>query len=225
MSIVRRYTCASIDIGVINLALCVTEFVEECDGTFTFHLVHVERVRIGRMSETTHRLSKNLLSFYNASDALNRRKLDYVFIEQQVSRASKNTALAYVTMAYFETRSMCCTGDDDGIGVIFVSPKSKFKAVKYVFKEEVLASIDFGRRGKELKRLSVDVARLLFTTFDVEVGLRALNEHSAKLDDVSDAFLQSFAFFLEKFPSTSRSRSSFIGVEEHRKSKNAYKQA
>lgn len=84
--------CASIDIGVTNLAFCVTEFTERCDGMFGFNLVHVERAR--RMSETFHCLGKKLLSFYSTNDALKNGKLDYVFIGQQLSRAVKNSALA-----------------------------------------------------------------------------------------------------------------------------------
>jgi len=220
----QKYRCASIDIGVVNLAFCVTEFTARPDGTFSFDLVHVQRVKIGNMTETIHNLGKKLLSFYSSNDALQNERLDYVFIEQQLSRAVKNNALAYVTMAYFETKRLIC----DGNTTVFVSPKKKFTAVQYVFSEDLLHPINFDRNGKELKKLSVEVARLLFVKFRVEVGLDALIKYGTKLDDVSDVFLQSFAFFLEKVPLKSAARggrSFLIGVEEHGQSEHADEQA
>lgn len=210
----QKYRCASIDIGVVNLAFCVTEFVEQYDGTFAFDLVHVQRVKIGNTKETMNVLGKKLLAFYNANDALQEERLDYVFIEQQLSRAVKNIVLAYVTMAYFETKRL---DSDDSTMIVFVSPRNKFKAVRYAFSEDLLKPLNFDRSGRELKKLSVEVARLLFIRFKVYVGLDALTKYGTKLDDVSDVFLQSFAFFLEKFPlkSAAHGRSSFIGVEEH----------
>lgn len=222
---IQTYRCASIDIGVVNLAFCVTEFSSRIDGTFDFDLVHVQRVKIGNIRETLHDLGKKLLSFFSASDALQHEKLDYVFIEQQLSRAVKNIVLSYITMAYFETKGIGCS---DSATISFVSPKNKFAAVRYAFPEGVLSSINFERRGRELKKLTVEVARLLFTTFDVKVGLEAMTKYGTKLDDVSDVFLQSFAFFLEKFPSKLGARgggSSFIRVEENRQSKDADEQA
>ena len=91
-------------------------------------------------------------------------------------------------------------------------------------------SVDFERHGRALKKQSVDIARFLFTRYNVTAGLKALEEYKAKPDDVSDVFLQSFAFFLEKFPllRLTRERSgtvSFIGVEEHGQREDADKQA
>ena len=228
MTNARLYRCASIDIGVVNLALCVTEFSEKNDGTFEFSLEHVERCTIGRMRDTIHVLGKKLLAFYTTNDALNGDKMDYVFIEQQLSRASKNIALAHITMAYFETRNFCCDGED--AKVVFVSPKNKFKAVRVAFPAGFFDSVDFERHGRALKKQSVDIARFLFTRYNVTAGLKALEEYKAKPDDVSDVFLQSFAFFLEKFPllRLTRERSgtvSFIGVEEHGQREDADKQA
>lgn len=227
--ITKTYRCASIDIGVVNLAFCVTEFVERDDGKFGFNLVHVERARIGSMNETIHGLGKKLISFYASNEAIKNNVFDFVFIEQQLSRAVKNIVLAYVTMAYFETRSL---GDDtttpSPTTVVFVPPKSKFKAVKYAFAKDVLKSINFERRGRELKKLSVEIAKLLFGVFSVEIGLDALCKYKTKLDDVSDVFLQSFAFFLEKTANNSTvtgGRTWFVGVEEDREGEDADEQA
>lgn len=70
--------------------------------------------------------------------------------------------------------------------------------------------VNFERRGRELKKMSVEIARLLFTTFRVDIGLKALTEYRTKLDDVSDVFLQSFAFFLEN------SHQNQLGAAEER---------
>ncbi|CAM9132343.1 unnamed protein product [Hapterophycus canaliculatus] len=214
MATSTKYRCA-IDIGVINIAFCVIEFTEACDGTFTFELVHMERATIGDAKETIHVLGKKLLSFYSTNDALQQKKLDYVFIEQQLSRAVKNIVLAYVTIAYFETK---CLGKDNTT-IVFASPKSKFKAVRYAFHEDVLDSINFNCHGRELKKLSVRIAQVVFKRFGVKVRLDSLIRYKTKLDDVSDVFLQSFVFFLEKFPSKSRGHqrrlSLFVGIEEN----------
>ncbi|CAM9094486.1 unnamed protein product [Ectocarpus sp. 12 AP-2014] len=221
------YRCASIDIGVINLAFCVTEFTEKLDGTFAFSLVHVEHTRIGNTSETIHELAKKLLGVYSTSEALKYSTLDFVFIEQQLSRAVRNTALAYVSMAYFETLNAATTGPNGHTRVVFVPPKNKFRAVRYAFPDFVFHSINFERRGRELKKLSVEISRMLFDTFEVTVGLDAFTKFKTKLDDVSDVFLQSFAFFLTMFPSRSARGNgrSFIGVEQHRQSEDADEKA
>lgn len=221
----QNYRCASIDIGVVNLAFCVIEFVSTTDGSFDFDLVHVQRVKIGNMRETMDVLGRKLLAFFSTSDALQEASLDYVFIEQQLSRAVKNIVLSYITMAYFETKRIGCSSSTK---IYFVPPKNKFAAVRYAFSEDVVSSINFQRSGRELKNLSVEVARLLFTKFHVRVGLDALTKYGTKLDDVSDAFLQSFAFFLEKFPSklsSGRGRSSFIGIEQEGQSEHADEKA
>ena len=57
------FRCASIDIGVVNLAFCVIEFIETRDGTFAFNLIHMERARIGSMRETMDAVGKKLLPF------------------------------------------------------------------------------------------------------------------------------------------------------------------
>lgn len=222
LSSCAMYRCASIDIGVVNLALCVTEFTERNDGTFGFNLVHIQRATIGRMCDTIHVLGKKLLSFYTTNDALNNDKMDYIFIEQQLSRASKNIALAHITMAYFETRNLCF--DNDDAKIVFVSPKKKFMAVKHAFPSSFFDSIDFERHGRALKKQSVDVAKFLFESYNVTTGLEALDQYKSKPDDVSDVFLQSFAFFLEK-SLRGKGAVSLVGVEEHGQGEDADKQA
>jgi len=211
-TILKTYRCASIDIGVLNLAFCVMEFTEVADGTFGFDLVHIERARIGSTNETIHRLGKKLVNFYADNEALKGQVFDFIFIEQQLSRAVKNYVLAYVTMTYFETINLEQTVSSTK--VVFVSPKNKFKAVRHTFSKQLLNSIDFERQGRELKKLSVEIAKLLFGSFGVEVGLYALRDYKTKLDDVSDVFLQSFAFFLDKKNSSDTGRSWFIGGKE-----------
>ena len=220
MTTSATYRCASIDIGVINLAFCVIDFTEACDGTFTFDLVHLERACIGEVNQTIHALGKNLLLFYSTNDVLNAEKLDYVFIEQQLSRAVKNIVLSHVTMAYFETKCL----DGYNTRIIFVPPKNKFKAVTYAFHEDVFDSINLDCHGRELKSLSVKMASAIFTRFRVKVGLDGLVKYKTKTDDISDVFLQSFSFFFEKFPPRSRGRGGLcrlVGVEEDGQSENA----
>ncbi|CAM9204671.1 unnamed protein product [Pylaiella littoralis] len=222
------YRCASIDIGVVNLALCVTEFTELGDGKFRFNVTHLERASIGSPSETMHVLGRKLVKFYAGNKALAGRSFDFVFIEQQLSRAVKNYVLSYVTLSYFETVNVTVDRPDRpaaAAAVVFVSPKNKFRAVRHAFPEAALRSIDFERRGRGLKKLSVEIARLLFDAFAVDVGLKALREYGSKLDDISDVFLQSFAFFLNKKVSRDREAPWFISVEEHAEGKDPEEQA
>jgi len=194
VEIVKTYRCASIDIGVINLAFCIIEFYEMSDETFEFDLIHVERATIGSMKESIHRLGTKLIEFYANNEKINENVLDYVFIEQQLARAIKNCLLSYVTMTYFETMAL---RDDTCTNVQFVPPKAKFQAVKDAFGPDSLSTINFDRKGRELKKLSVEIARVLFDEFSVTVGLQAMKDYRSKLDDVSDVFLQSFALFLK----------------------------
>lgn len=225
----NRFTCASIDIGVVNLAFCVTEFVARQDGTFGFNLLHIERVRIGSMKDSIQVLSKRLVAFYNGSEALNTGALDFVFIEQQLCRAVKNTALSFVSMAYFETRSILGKVESR-TSVQFVSPKNKFRAVRCAFPEEVLSPINFEGRGRDLKKLSVLVAAKLFEAYSVRAGTEAMAKYGSKLDDVSDVFLQSFAFFLSSFFPRELGRGTtggacFIRVNENREGEHANEEA
>lgn len=223
MTTSTRYRCASIDIGVINLAFCVIDFTEACDGTFSFDLVHAERACIGSVDQTIHALGKKLLLFYSTRDVLKAEKLDYVFIEQQLSRAVKNIVLAHVTMAYFETKCL----DGDNTRIVFVPPKKKFKAVTHAFSEDVFDSIKLDCSGRELKSLSVKIASAIFTRFRVKVGLDSLAKYKTKPDDICDVFLQSFSFFLERFPPTSRGPGglcSLIRVKEDRQCEDANKE-
>lgn len=94
--------------------------------------------------------------------------------------------LAYVAMNGVETLNIERPGPSPE--VVFVSPKNKFKAVRHVFSENILCSIDSERQGRELKSLSLEITKLSFDTFVVEVGLNSLRELGTKLDDVSDVF-------------------------------------
>ena len=59
--------------------------------------------------------------------------------------------------------------------------------------------------SKDLKKLSIKIAREVFTEWNVTKGIEALEKYKPKLDDVADVFLQSFAVFLEKYTSGNKS--------------------
>lgn len=174
----------SIDIGIINLCFCIMDFVGD-----EFELVHVEKVSIGKMRDTAHKLSQSLVDFLRSSEAINEKPLDYVFVESQMSRAIKNTILAYTTVTYFYTSK-------PGVHIQFIPPRAKFTAIEAYF-PGVVESQDMILRSKskDLKKLSIEIARNIFTEMNITTGLEAMAKYKPKLDDVADVFLQAFSVY------------------------------
>lgn len=185
----------SIDVGIINLAFCITDFYEGEDEVM-FELVHVEKVQIGTMKQKAHVLVESVVDFFRESDAINEKPIDYIYLEQQLSRAIKNCILGYAIMTYFYTESRISMS---GTSMSFVAPRKKFTAIRAAMEGcGCLDDIDFDKSGsRELKKLSIEVAKKVFHYFGVERGLRAVEMYKPKLDDVCDVFLQSFSLFLE----------------------------
>jgi len=195
----------SIDIGIVSYSFCIVDFQHD-----DFELVHIEKTAIGTMKQTAHVLAEALVDFLRSSDAINEKPIDYIYIENQLSRAIKNTILAYATMTYFYTEARIAQSD---VQIRFVAPRAKFQAIDAYFPGAV-ESQDMVLRSnsKDLKKLSVRIARDVFTALNVTKGLEALERYKPKLDDVCDVFLQSFAVFLDKYrgegnPLKSRRRS------------------
>lgn len=195
----------SIDIGIVSYSFCIVDFRHD-----DFELVHIEKTAIGTMKQTAHVLAEALVDFLRSSEPINEKPIDYIYIENQLSRAIKNTILAYATMTYFYTEARIAQSD---VEIRFVAPRAKFQAIDAYFPGAV-ESQDMVLRSnsKDLKKLSVKIARDVFTALDVTKGLEALEKYKPKLDDVCDVFLQSFAVFLDKYrgegnPLRSRRRS------------------
>lgn len=182
----------SIDVGVINFCFCITDFEE--DG---FELVHIEKVAIGTVKQTAHVLTKALIEFLRGSDAINEKPIHYVYVENQMARAIRNTILGYATVSYFYTESLIAQSD---VHIQFVQPRMKFNAIETYF-PGVVGSQEMVCRSntKDLKKLSIQIARGIFTEIGVTKGLEAMDKYKPKLDDVADVFLQSFAVFLDKY--------------------------
>lgn len=184
----------SIDLGIINFCFCIVDFTE--DG---FDLIHVEKTSIGNVKQTAFMLTTSLVDFLRSSDAINEKHIDYIFIENQVSRNIKSTILSYATMTYFYTEKSIARSD---VQIQFVPPRMKFNAIETNF-PWIIESMDMICRSnsKDLKKLSVKIAKEIFTEMNISKGLEALDKYKPKLDDVADVFLQSFSVFLEKYNS------------------------
>lgn len=182
----------SVDVGIVSYSFCIVDFEE--DG---FELVHIEKVAIGTVKETAHVLAEALVDFLRSSEAINDKPIHYIFCEAQMARAIKNTILAYATLTYFYTEAQITQSD---VHMQFVPPRVKFQAIDAYF-PGVVESQDMicKTASKDLKKLSVKIARDVFTELNVVKGLEALAKYKPKLDDVSDVFLQSFAVFLDKY--------------------------
>jgi hypothetical protein len=194
----KRIRVASFDVGVVNLAYAVVDFVfyegEDDADTWEFDVIKIIKTRIGNVKETVHVLSRRLLEVLHDDEDL--KTADYCFIERQVSRSIKNTVLSFTISSYFEIKSF-----DRNLTVQFIAPLAKFEAVKKAFvdNKEIFKTIDFDRHGRELKKLTVEIAKCIFEEY-------ALTEYSdmirteKKKDDIADSILQAFALFLDKAP-------------------------
>ena len=183
----------SIDIGYVNLAYCIVDFNIE---QHTFNLVHTEKARIGEKKHTCCTLSTALMNFFNDIEILD-DNIDYVLIENQVSRSTKNTTLGYSSFAHFYTRSLYA--DHDMI-VKFISPRDKFKAVENYIPGtlEKYETDSTTAKSADLKKLSILICKDLCNDYKLEKGLEALKVYKKK-DDLSDVLLQSFAFDMPKY--------------------------
>ena len=189
----------SVDIGIKNLAFCVTDFNMDEN---TFDLVCVEKACIGNVKQTCNTLTIALIDFMKSSESIHSKPLDYVIIENQVSRSIKNTVLGYACFSYFYTMSQI---DNHGTCVEFISPRNKFKAIEAYF-PGILSKYETDHSkapSAALKKLSVKIAKDVFTEMDIQTGLEAMAAFKPKLDDVSDVFIQSFGIFLKKDPKES----------------------
>ena len=183
----------SIDIGIVNLAYCIVEFDIE---NHEFDLIHVEKTSIGHMKQNCQVLAVELINFMNSCEKINDKPLDYILIENQISRSIKNTVLGYACYSYFYTKSQLT---DNGSEVRFISPINKFKAIDSYFPGllERYGTDQTKAYSKDLKKLSVEISKDVFEELDVTKGLEAMKELKKK-DDASDVFLQSFGIFLDK---------------------------
>lgn len=188
----ERTRVLSVDIGIKNLSFCIVDFDND-----EFDLVHVEKVAIGTMNQTSFVLTKALVDFIRSSDAINEKPIDYIFCENQLSRAVKNTVLSYALVTYFYTEASI---SGCNVHIQFVPPRVKFSAINAYF-PGVVESQDIvcRARSKDLKKLSVSIASELFHGMDVAKGIEAMERYHPKLDDIADVFLQSFAVFLDKY--------------------------
>lgn len=182
----------SIDIGIINFCFCIVDFRDD-----EFELVHIEKAAIGTMKQTAFELSTALIDFLRSSAAINEAPIHHIYIEQQLRVAPRNTILAYTATSYFYTEATIAGSD---VHIQFVPPRVKFSAIEAYFPGAVESQELVCRsQSKDLKKLSIKIARSVFTDLNVTKGLEAVAKYSPKLDDISDVFLQSFAVFLDKY--------------------------
>lgn len=181
----------SIDVGYLNCCFCIVDFQDD-----EFELVHIEKVAIGTSKKTAHVLTTALVDFFRSSEAINQKPIHYTYVESQLSRAVKNTILSYATLTYFYTES--CFAHSD-VHIQLVPSPLKFSAIDAYF-PGVVESQDVicPTNSKDLKKLSIKIARDMFTEMNITKGIEAINLYSPKLDDVADVFLQSFEVFLGK---------------------------
>ena len=151
----------SIDVGIVNYSFCIVDFEED-----EFELVHIEKVAIGTVKQTAHVSADALVDFLRSSEAINEKPIHYIFCEAQMSRAIKNTILAYATVTYFYTEKSISQSDVHNIQ--FVPPRVKFQAIDAYF-PSVVESQDMicKTASKDLKKLSVKIARGVFTELNV----------------------------------------------------------
>ncbi len=182
----------SIDVGIVNFCFCIVDFRDD-----EFDLVHVEKASIGTARQTAHDLTRSLVDFLRASEAINEKPINFVFFEAQMSRAIKNTILSYAAVTFFYTRSGTERSD---VHIQFVQPRAKFRAIEEYFPGVVESQEMVCRaNSRDLKKMSVQIARGIFTELNITRGLEALEKYKPKHDDVADVFLQSFAVYLEGY--------------------------
>ena len=178
----------SIDVGKGNYAICATTF----DDSHKF--VRVQRLESWCIGDTkatpASGLIDRLLAKFQQWEYV--ETPDVVLIEQQMRGAHINLALAFASYTYFKTRFPNAT-------VKFVPPGNKFKFYeKYVTFEDPLlvaelSSVKTPLDYTQRKRYAVKLAEaILKETHQPNLG--TFTDNKKKMDDIADAFLQSFCF-------------------------------
>ena len=139
------------------------------------------------MKQTCVVLASSLIDFLDSSEVINEKPFDYIFIENQLSRAIKNTILGYSCYSYFYTNSKV---KEDGSIVQFISPRNKFKAIDSFFPGllEKYETDHSKALSRDLKKLSIQIAKDVFEELNVTKGLEAMKKLKKK-DDIADCFM------------------------------------
>lgn len=213
----KRVRVASFDPGVLNLGYCVVDFFfqshkqegedeegekEEKDdkkggGNMDYHpsspswwfeIKKLTNVSIGKSRDPIHTLTKNLIKLLMEDDAC--KEANVVYIERQLSRSPKNTVMCYTIANFFE-----CMSFASPLAISLVPAKRKFEAIKFVYGDTVLTSVDFSCSGPALKKLSVEIANIIFRFYKLEKFEELFRTHK-KRSDYADSFIQCFVLFL-----------------------------
>ena len=178
---------ASFDVGIKHLSICQID-MNKYKNSFTIVKWCMLNLRGKNISDYTNSIIEKLREVEWGF-------LDYVLIEQQVSRNTQMKVLSHVIQTYFvcerRLRSDC---------VKFVSPKIKFSTSNPEYNELVkeceglLRNKNCDNEGKySLKKLSVLITKSLLQKNGDEKWYSHLSEFK-KADDMADSFLQAFAW-------------------------------
>lgn len=178
----------SIDVGKGNYAICATQFNESQFVKITC----LESWCIGdTKAAPASGLVDRLLVKFEQWDYFLTSTPDVVLIEQQMRGAHINLALAFASYTYFKTRFPKAK-------VKFVPPGNKFKFYeKYVTLKDPLLLAELSAKTPldytQRKRYAIKLAQaILKETHQPE--LQSFCPEKTKMDDLADAFLQSFCF-------------------------------
>lgn len=163
----------TIDPGIKNFAFCIGR--RNPDNGSVPEVIRLERVSIGRASDTLSILVSNTVTLFN--DVLCPEGLAEAVIEQQVAAATKNFVIAHALMALFADR---------GIVVRFENPTCKFRSM--VRGGRLSESTWSSCTGRGLKALSVSCALEIAKNRACLVGQASLGA-AGKNDDMADAYL------------------------------------
>ena len=173
----------SIDVGIKHLSFCLLDFHSTI---WHYNIQKWELITLGgkNISDYTREIIEKLRQFEFGL-------LDFVLIEQQVSRNTQMKTLSHVIQAYFMCE-MKMTADK----IIFVSPKLRFRTNNLNYNEIVDRSkrnIGVGEKmnRREIKKLSVYIAELELQSYSN--WLNYFLGHK-KCDDLADSFIQAIAW-------------------------------
>lgn len=188
----------SFDVGIKHLSMCV------CDVNFVSKELSIKRWIVTKLK------GKNISDYTSEIIAKLKEEqfgcIDYILIEQQMNRNTQMKVLSHVIQAFFLSDLQIEQGR-----VHFVPPTIRFKlssvakeATNYMLivdnAKETLGITSDKMTRVEYKKLSVEVARRLLTSSNMEnMRLWTSNFMTAlKKDDLADSYLQVMVWFLSR---------------------------
>jgi hypothetical protein len=190
----------SFDVGIVNLAYCVVEKIEDVPKLCYWEIITLEN----KSKFSAHISTSGVGELYiNLIKALDERPhlldVDIVLIEKQPSFNPKMRIIAGCLQTYFYIRGVIDRTENVIRSVEFFSPKNKLKCYDGP-QLDITSKSGKLVKGKyaQTKKMGIAIARTKLEEYDEPQTILTFFENNKKKDDLSDCYLQALTYLTFK---------------------------